>query len=125
MDVQQGGIYAFHEVLGVDVDETCCFWTLHSDREFVQQAAYRVTLSLMPHGEELLWETGKVESNERWNIVCKPDGCFKSATFHHLPVTVWDKDVRATTSRPNEFFAAYLQSSRILPPYSMSQTYSG
>lgn len=123
MEVRRCGIHAFHEVLGIDVDEIRFFWTLHSDDEFAQQAAYRVTLSLTPHGPELLWDTGRVESNEQRNIACKPDGGFRSASFHYWKVTIWDQDGTATTSEPNELFTAYPRSRRILPPYSMNQTY--
>lgn len=125
MEIQRCGIHAFHEVLGIDVDEIRFFWTLHSDHELSHQSAYRITLSLRPDGSESVWETGRVESNGQRNIICKPDGGFKSATFHYWQVTVWDQDGETTTSEPNEFFTAYPRSSRLLPPYSMNQTYVG
>lgn len=123
MEIRRCGIHAFHEVLGIDTDEIRLFWTLHSDDEHAVQSAYRVALSLKPDGAELLWDSGRVESDAQRNVVCAPEGGFKSATFHYWTVTVWDQDDRETVSEPNEFFTAYPRSSRLLPPYSMNQTY--
>ncbi|KAK4032249.1 bacterial alpha-L-rhamnosidase-domain-containing protein [Parachaetomium inaequale] len=126
MEIVRCGIHAFHEVLGIDVNEIRLFWVLDANVEGTRQAAYRVTLALSPQGgndSELLWDTGKVDSNEQRNIVCKPEDGFKSTTFHYWQVTVWDQDGQATTSQANEFFTAYPRSSRLLPPYSMNQTY--
>lgn len=123
MEIQRCGIHAFHEVLGIDTDEIRLFWTLHSEDEHAVQKAYRVTLSLRPDGTELLWDSGRVESDAQRNVVCAPEGGFRSATFHYWTVTVWDQDDRASVSEPNEFFTAYPRSSRLLPPYSMNQTY--
>lgn len=126
MEIMRCGIHAFHEVLGIDADEIRFFWTLHADAEDARQTAYRVTLALSPQGKgsaEFVWDTGRVESGEQRNIVCKPQDGFRSATFHYWQVTVWDQDGNATTSEPNEFFTAYPRSSGLLPPYSMNQTY--
>ncbi len=126
MEVIRCGVHAFHEVLGIDRDEIRLFWVLDSAAEKARQTAYRLTLSLNPQGgdnSDLLWDTGKVESNEQRNIICKPEGGFRSTTFHYWQVTVWDQDDKATASEPNEFFTAYPRSSRLLPPYSMNQTY--
>ena len=126
MEVIRCGVHAFHEVLGIDRDEIRFFWVLDSAVEKARQTAYRLTLSLSPQGgdnSDLLWDTGKVESNEQRNIICKPEGGFRSTTFHYWQVTVWDQDGKSTVSGPNEFFTAYPRSSRLLPPYSMNQTY--
>ncbi len=127
MEIIRCGVHAFHEVLGIDRDEIRFFWALDSNVENDRQTAYRVTLSLSPRGQgvddsEILWDTGKIETNEQRNIVCKPKDGFRSTTFHYWQVTVWDQDDKATTSEPNEFFTAYPRSNR-LPPYSMNQTY--
>ncbi|GJC83603.1 hypothetical protein ColLi_06441 [Colletotrichum liriopes] len=129
MEVTRCGIHAFHETLGIDVDEIRFYWTLKSDLEHVSQTAYRVVVSLSAEGldgpppADIVWDSGKVESNAQRNIVCKPDGGFQSASFHFWKVTVWDEDGQATSSGVNEFFTAYPRSSRLLPPYSMNQTY--
>ncbi|KAK6225464.1 hypothetical protein QIS74_01511 [Colletotrichum tabaci] len=129
MEVTGCGIHAFHETLGIDVDEIRIYWTLHSDLEHASQTAYRVVISLSVeglHGEpssDIVWDSGKIESDAQRNILCKPDGGFRSASFHFWKVSVWDQDGRVTSSSVNEFFTAYPRSSRLLPPYSMNQTY--
>jgi hypothetical protein len=126
MEIIRCGVHGFHEVLGIDRDEIRFFWVLDSDVEKARQIAYRVTLSLTPqvaNDSDLLWDTGKVESNEQRNIVCKPKDGFRSATFHYWQVTIWDQDDKTTASVPNQFFTAYPRSNRLLPPYSMNQTY--
>jgi hypothetical protein len=126
MEIVRCGIHAFHEVLGIDVDDIRFFWVLHSPVEKARQTAYRVTLASSPqqgNESDLLWDTGKVESSEQRNIVCKPQDGFRSTTFHYWQVTVWDQDGEATASQANQFFTAYPRSSRLLPPYSMNQTY--
>jgi hypothetical protein len=126
MEIVRCGIHAYHEVLGIHGSEVRFFWVLDSDVENARQTAYRVTLALSPQGGDdsnVLWDTGKVESNEQRNIVCKPKDGFASTTFHYWQVTVWDQDSTATTSQANEFFTAYPRSNGLLPPYSMNQTY--
>jgi hypothetical protein len=128
MEIVRCGIHGFHEVLGIDVDEVRFFWVLDSHVEKARQTAYRITLALRPQGQgaaasDLLWDTGKVQSREQRDIVCQPIGGFRSAAFHYWQVSVWDQDDVATSSQPNEFFTAYPRSNRLLPPYSMNQTY--
>ncbi|KAF5526523.1 hypothetical protein CGCA056_v002304 [Colletotrichum aenigma] len=129
MEVTRCGIHAFHETLGIDADEIRFHWTLHSDVEHASQTAYRVVVALSQQAldqsshSDVLWDSGKVESNAQRNILCKPDGGFKSASFHYWKVTVWDQDGQPSSSGLNEFFTAYPRSSRLLPPYSMNQTY--
>ncbi|KAI8254602.1 hypothetical protein K4K58_006270 [Colletotrichum sp. SAR11_239] len=129
MEVTRCGIHAFHETLGIDADEIRFYWTLHSDLEHASQTAYRVVVALSQEAldqsshSDILWDSGKVESNAQRNVLCKPDGGFKSASFHYWKVTVWDQDGQPSSSGLNEFFTAYPRSSRLLPPYSMNQTY--
>ncbi|KAJ0331409.1 hypothetical protein COL922a_012005 [Colletotrichum nupharicola] len=129
MEVTRCGIHAFHETLGIDADEIRFYWTLHSDVDHASQTAYRVVVALSQKAldqsshSDILWDSGKVESNAQRNILCKPDGGFKSASFHYWKVTVWDQDGQPSSSGLNEFFTAYPRSSRLLPPYSMNQTY--
>ncbi|KAK4122706.1 glycoside hydrolase family 78 protein [Parathielavia appendiculata] len=128
MEIVRCGIHGFHEVLGIDVDEIRFFWILDSHVENARQTAYRITLAASPQGQGgddlvLLWDTGKVQSSEQRDIVCRPKGGFLSATFHYWQVTVWGQNGVPTTSPSNEFFTAYPRSNRLLPPYSMNQTY--
>ncbi|KAF6835293.1 alpha-l-rhamnosidase [Colletotrichum plurivorum] len=129
MQVTRCGIHAFHETLGIDVDEIRFYWALHSDLEDAVQVAYRAVVALsrdaldQRSNPDIIWDSGRVESNAQRNILCKPDGGFRPAAFHYWKVTVWDQDDQFVSSGINEFFTAYPRSSRLLPPYSMNQTY--
>lgn len=122
-EITRCGVHAFDEVLGIDTDKVRFFWVLHSDLEHAEQTAYRIDLSLSSTFENLLWDSGKVQSDRQRNILCAPEGGFASASFHYWRVTVWDHDGQTTKSAPNEFFTAYPRCSGLLPPYSMNQTY--
>jgi hypothetical protein len=122
-EITRCGIHAFHEVLGIDTDKVRFYWSLHSDCEDAQQAAYRVEVSISSSFETLLWDSGHINSNQQRNIICVPEGGFRSASFHYWKVTVQDQDGNVTQSAVHEFFTAYPRSSGLLPPYSMNQTY--
>lgn len=77
-EIASCGIHAFHEMLGIDVDAIRLFWVLRSEEEKLWQAAYCITLSLTPDDTDLLWDTGKVESNQERGILCKPTGGYVS-----------------------------------------------
>ncbi|TEA10539.1 hypothetical protein C8034_v009547 [Colletotrichum sidae] len=129
MQITRCGIHAFHETLGIDTDEIRFYWALDSELEHASQVAYRAVVALSEAAldrrshPDILWDSGRVESNAQRNILCNPDGGFKSATFHYWKVTIWDQDGQPVSSGVNEFFTAYPRSSRLLPPYSMNQTY--
>ena len=124
------GIHGFHEVIGIDADELRLFWSLKSDRKDDAQIAYRIILTTHPaafdNGDpepsQIEWDTGRVESNEQRNIICKLNDGFRSTTSYYWRVTVWDDLNQAQHSSIQHFFTAYPRS-RLLPPYSMNQTY--
>jgi hypothetical protein len=130
MEFLQCGIHGFHEVLGIDADELRLYWTLGNDQVDAVQTAYRVVLSTVskavesanPDLSSLEWDSGRVESNEQRNILCKPSEGFKSTCSYFWKVTVWDQANQATSSSVQHFFTGYHRS-RLLPPYSMNQTY--
>ncbi|KFZ07916.1 hypothetical protein V502_09674 [Pseudogymnoascus sp. VKM F-4520 (FW-2644)] len=128
MKFSRCGIHGFHETLGIDVDEIRFYWALTTSDESAIQAAYRITVYLDQESIKLsptptiVWDSGKVESNRQRNVVCKPDGGFKSTSAYGWTVTVWDQNSTAYQSAPNSFFTAYPQSHQ-LPPWSMNQVY--
>ena len=139
MDITRCGIHGFHEVLGIDTDHIRFYWTLHSDIEDAQQTAYRIVVATdsavldepdapTPSSSSLsrlVWDSGRVASDAQRDVPCQPEGGFASASFHYWRVTVWDQDGHAFQGPTQEFFTAYPRSSRLLPPYSMNQTYVG
>ncbi|KAL4937789.1 hypothetical protein BDV06DRAFT_232353 [Aspergillus oleicola] len=129
MEVTRCGIHGFHETIGIDTDEIRFFWVLEAGDLKVQQVAYRVRVSsnqadLNSNAAiEDGWDSGEVDSNAQRNIACKPSDGFKSTTFYYWQVTVWDQDGGAWKSSINELYTSYPRCSRLLPPYSMNQTY--
>ncbi|KAK5789717.1 hypothetical protein VI817_008840 [Penicillium citrinum] len=124
------GIHGFHEVLGIDSDEIRFYWAINSTKKDTTQAAYRITLtknlkffgSSEDEESDLDWDSGRVESNEQRNIICKLNDGFRSTCSYYWQVTVWDNNNQVYKSSIQHFFTAYPRA-RLLPPYSMNQTY--
>ncbi|CAK7234897.1 hypothetical protein SBRCBS47491_009104 [Sporothrix bragantina] len=129
MKVISCGIHGFSEAIGIDVDEFRVFWKLKSTDEHERQVAYRLFVSTTKpdvNNDDLVgdcYDSGRVESPDQRNIVCKPKDGFRSTTFHYWVVQVWNQDGEMTSSPVNEFYTSYPKSNRLLPPYSMNQTY--
>ncbi|RMJ19127.1 hypothetical protein CDV36_001194 [Fusarium kuroshium] len=125
MQVITCGIHGFGETIGIDVDEFRVFWKLNIADEHGKQVAYRIVVSESNVVDErgLCFDSGRVESNEQRNILCNPRDGFKSTTPYYWTVTVWDQHGNEAISSVNEFYTSYPRSSRLLPPYSMNQTY--
>ncbi|KAH8659956.1 bacterial alpha-L-rhamnosidase-domain-containing protein [Xylariales sp. PMI_506] len=126
MRVVDCGIHGFGEAIGIDTDVLRFFWKLDSPLENANQVAYRVIVSTNPDPivkDKICFDTGRTESRDQRNIICNLAEGFKSTTFYYWTVQVWDQDGNEAISPPNEFYTSYPQSSRLLPPYSMNQTY--
>ncbi|KAL4966912.1 bacterial alpha-L-rhamnosidase-domain-containing protein [Aspergillus stella-maris] len=129
MEVTRCGIHGFHETIGIDTDEIRFFWVLDARYSKAQQIAYgvRVSSNKSELGSDNSiadgWDSGKVDSDAQRNIICKPGNGFKSTTFYYWQVIVWDSDGNSSKSAVNEFYTSYPRCSRLLPPYSMNQTY--
>ncbi|RSL89540.1 hypothetical protein CEP52_014865 [Fusarium oligoseptatum] len=125
MQVITCGIHGFGETIGIDVDEFRVFWKLNIADEHGKQVAYHIVVSETKVVDErgLCFDSGRVESNEQRNILCNPRDGFKSTTPYYWTVTVWDQHGNEAISSVNEFYTSYPRSSRLLPPYSMNQTY--
>lgn len=129
MKVASCGIHGFHETIGLDVDEIRVFWTLESN-ELAEQSAYRVVIadSEQAIATELAsdfhatFDSGRVWTDQQRNVLCKPNGGFRSTCTYYWIVTVWDSNDVATHSEVQTFFTAYPRS-QLLPPYSMNQKY--
>jgi hypothetical protein len=121
MEVTECGIHGFAETIGIDIDELRFFWKLYFAAEDAKQVAYQVVVST--ESNNTCWDSGRVESAEQRNIICIPDGGFQSTTAYYWIVTVWNQDGEKANSQINQFYTSYPRSSRLLPPYSMNQTY--
>ncbi|KAM0425333.1 hypothetical protein ACHAPT_009389 [Fusarium lateritium] len=120
MEVISCGIHGFGETIGIDVDEFRVFWKFSTPDEHGTQVAYRL---FVKDAGSLCFDSGRVQSNEQRNVLCNPQGGFKSTTLYCWIVTVWDQHGNEAISSANEFYTSYPRSSRLLPPYSMNQTY--
>ncbi|KAJ5664654.1 alpha-L-rhamnosidase [Penicillium macrosclerotiorum] len=130
MQFSRCGIHGFHEVLGIDADEIRFYWAIETDLEGATQVAYRIVLATDAHDLEspeleassLAWDTGRVESDAQRNILCKPEDGFRSTCSYFWRVMIWDNANNVHYSPIQHFFTGYPRS-RLLPPYSMNQTY--
>ncbi|KAM0324869.1 hypothetical protein ACHAQA_007835 [Verticillium albo-atrum] len=123
------GLHTFHEALGVDSDTIRVFWALegtNSDQE--RQTAYRLTVAPrsenhLLQGQGIVWDSGKIQGDAQRNVLIAPEGGFASTTFHYWRVSVWNENDEVFHSPVQELFTSYPRCSRLLPPYSMNQTY--
>ncbi|OQE23054.1 hypothetical protein PENSTE_c009G08623 [Penicillium steckii] len=130
LEFSRCGIHGFHEVLGVDSDEIRFYWAINSTKKGTTQSAYRITLTTDRQSLEYPdhensnfdWDSERVASNEQRNVICKLDDGFKSTCSYYWQVTVWDNNNQIYKSSIQHFFTGYPRS-RLLPPYSMNQTY--
>lgn len=133
--VDRCGIHGIHETIGIDTDELRFFWVLQAQEEeeageVTEQAAYRIILSTdkgvfmsQVNGSLPEWDSGRVEGNTQRDVLCRLAEGFASTTFYYWRVTVWDQHGRESHGPVQEFYTSYTRSSRLLPPYSMNQTY--
>ncbi|KAI9154885.1 Alpha-L-rhamnosidase [Paramyrothecium foliicola] len=127
MEVIHCGIHSFGETIGLDVDEFRVFWKLNITDEHAVQAAYRLVVStnqdVLNVQDSICFDSGRCEGPHQRNILCRPEGGFKSTTMHYWVVQVWDQNGNTAMSDVNEFYTSYPRCSKLLPPYSMNQTY--
>lgn len=124
MEVYGCGIHGFGETIGIDVDEIRVYWKIKLSNEAARQSCYRVVISeKYAQQDAVCFDTERQDGDTQRNISCKPKDGFKSTTFYTWTVTIWDQEGSEVTSPPTEFFTSYPRSSRLLPPYSMNQTY--
>lgn len=126
MEVTHCGLHGFGEAIGIDTDQLRMYWKLNFAGEHVQQAAYHLVVSTnrdFKVQQDVLFDSGRQAGSEQRNVICKPEGGFQSTTMYYWRVQVWDQDNNTTVSSTNEFYTSYPRSSRLLPPYSMNQTY--
>lgn len=122
------GIHGFYETLGIDTDEVRFYWTLESEDEHAVQTAYQICVFEVPplnkrkDGYPLAWDSRRQTSSAQRDIICKPEGRFRSTTEYVWKVTLWDQNYSESSSGDNMFFTAYPRSA-LLPPLSMNQTY--
>ena len=78
------------------IDKTPCFsWKICSSRPNVMQEKYRITVK---NGEDLLWDTGEVYSQEQSFIEYKGSP-LSSETRYQWAVTVWDFHGQSASAR--------------------------
>jgi hypothetical protein len=129
MKIARCGIHGYYDPIGIDADELRFFWTLESDDELAAQTAYQVVVAeagfpgkSSPNDGELIWDSGRCQSSEQRNVICKPENGFRSTCQYLWHVTVWDQNDKSYISSENAFFTAYPRA-QLLPPLSMNQTY--
>ncbi|KAI5294531.1 hypothetical protein KEM55_006576 [Ascosphaera atra] len=134
MEFIRTGIHGFHETIGIDVDELRVYWALKGKTPETRQVAYRIVVAedkdalglgqLEGSSSSIAWDSGRVNSDAQRNILIKPENGFKSTTLYFWQASLWDQDGVVSRSEIAEFYTSYPRCSRLLPPYSMNQTYT-
>ncbi|MFS8501848.1 MAG: family 78 glycoside hydrolase catalytic domain, partial [Caldicoprobacter sp.] len=79
--------------IGIDVRHPRISWVIESDDRNVMQAAYQIQVSTDSDFKDLVWDTGKVESDESIHVEYKGQP-LKSRTRYYYRVRVWDRASR-------------------------------
>ena len=85
--------------IGIDVLQPRLSWKIVTDKENMMQSAYQIRVADSPSNlnrkSKLLWETGKIDSDQSVHVVYEgPD--LKSMQRVYWQVRVWDNDGKAT-----------------------------
>ena len=91
--------------IGVDDPTPTFSWKMASKVIGQKQTAYQLTVK---QGEVIVWDSGKVDSDESVGIVYGGQA-LTSSTEYTWSVTVWDKDGQAVTSPTATFETALLE----------------
>ena len=85
--------------IGIDIEKPRFSWQILSDEENVVQTAYEIRIADSPEGfnkkSNLLWKTGKVESNQSVHVEYKGQA-LKSMQRAYWQVRVWDNKGKAS-----------------------------
>ena len=93
------------EPIGIDDSTPTFSWKMASKVIGQKQTAYQLTVK---QGEVIVWDSGKVDSDESVGIVYGGQA-LTSSTEYTWSVTVWDKDGQAVTSPTATFETALLE----------------
>jgi len=81
--------------IGIDVKKPRISWGIRSDERNVLQAAYQIQVYTDKEFNSILWDSGKVDSEESIHIEYKGEP-LKSRTRYYYRVRVWDQRGRAS-----------------------------
>jgi len=96
--------------VGIDVAQPRFSWTVMSDKRDVVQSAYQVEVALDVLFSELVWQSGRVESDQSVHVAYGGEP-LRSRTRYHLRVRVWaDREGVTAWSEPSYFEMGLLDS---------------
>lgn len=98
--------------LGIDCVAPRLSWQMHSDRQGARQTAYQVLAADSAHllhaGQAILWDTGRVESDQSI-LIAYAGTPLRSRQRVYWQVTVWDELGQAVSSDPAWFEMGLLE----------------
>jgi alpha-L-rhamnosidase len=86
--------YKYNPV-GIDVKNPRISWVIKSDERNVLQTAYQIQVSTDEEFKCIVWDTGKVDSDESIHVEYKGEP-LKSRTRYYYRVRVWDRKNRVS-----------------------------
>ena len=96
--------------VGIDVTNPRFSWQMESDVTGMKQNAYEIILTGDEEGTNILWSSGKIQSDVSVGIKYDGASLFPS-TRYYWTVNVWDKDDTKITSIEKAYFETGLLSS--------------
>lgn len=81
--------------IGLDVPHPRISWKLESDGRGVRQAAYQIEISADVEGKDMLWDSGKVESDASIQIELNNVKC-ESGQRYYYRVRAWNEEEKCT-----------------------------
>ncbi|MGE4542454.1 MAG: hypothetical protein AB7D35_14445, partial [Bacteroidales bacterium] len=83
--------------IGIDVAKPRFSWKMESDVRGAAQAAYQILVSTDKAGNDVIWDSGKTDSDK--SVQIEYDGTSLSPmTRYYWKVSVWDNDDAQTSS---------------------------
>ncbi|SFQ34796.1 family 78 glycoside hydrolase catalytic domain [Caldicoprobacter faecalis] len=89
--------------IGIDVKNPRISWVIKSDERNVLQASYQIQVSTDDKFKCIVWDTGKVDSDESIHVEYKGES-LKSRTRYYYRVRVWDQRGRASNWSETAFW---------------------
>ncbi len=90
------------EPLGIETDTPGFGWRMESDAIGKKQSAYRIIVSRDENGKDVVWDSGKVESE--YSVGIAYGGAeLEQATRYYWTVTVWDERGVSYSTQPSYF----------------------
>ena len=96
--------------VGIDVEKPRFSWQMKSDQRGTKQVAYQIKVATDASLENLVWDSGKIDSDKSIHIFYE-GAPLSSSTRYYWSVVAWDEKGAEVTPQTNSFFETGLMNS--------------